>query len=91
MAEFFYPDGVDCVWVAFDRDGHLGAFVTGGSGPIPVHLLAPGLLAVEDIETRLALLPRVSAAGLLVQIKRPDDFVAMAERGLFVYDWSDAQ
>ena len=91
MAEISYPDGIDCVLVACDRDGHVGAFVTGGAGPIPLHVLAFGALALEDIETRLALLPRVSAARPLVQIKRPDDFVAMAERGLFVYDWTDVE
>jgi hypothetical protein len=26
---------------------------------------------------------------LLVALKRPDDFVDFAERGLFAYDWSD--
>lgn len=91
MTEISYPDGVDCVWVACDRDGFLGAFVTGGSGPIPLHVLASDALAVEEIETRLGLLPPVSAARLLVQLKRPDDFVGMAERGLFVYDWTDVQ
>lgn len=91
MTEVSYPDGVDCVWVARDRDGHLGAFVTGGEGAIPVQVLASEVVDIEDLEERIGLLPRVSSARILVQIKRPDDFVAMAERGLFVYDWTDVQ
>ncbi len=84
-----YPDGVDCVWLAADRDGYLGVFVTGGSGPIPVQALNSEHGPVEDIEERIFDLPRVSDAKLLVAVKRPDDFIALAERGLFVYDWSD--
>jgi hypothetical protein len=91
MTERTYPDGVDCVWVACDRDGYLGAFVTGGAGPIPLQVLASEAVLVEDLEARVELLPRITGARLLVPIKRPDDFVAMAERGLFVYDWTDVQ
>jgi hypothetical protein len=31
----------------------------------------------------------VSQVELLVSVKRPDDFIDLAERGVFVYDWSD--
>ena len=34
-------------------------------------------------------LPRASACRLLASVPRPDSFVAIAERGFFVYDWSD--
>ena len=84
-----YPDGFDCVWLATDRDGHVGAFVTGGTGPIPVQALNNDPMPVEDIEEQVWKLPRVSGARLLITVVRPDDFVAFAERGLFVYDWSD--
>lgn len=86
-----YPDGIDCVWLAVDRDGHLGAFVTGGEGPIPLQALNSAHSPVEEIEERIYDLPRVSDARLLVEMKRPDDFVAIAERGFFVYDWTDVQ
>lgn len=79
-----YPDGVDCVWIASDKNGNLGAFATGGIGPIPVPALTGGIL-IDEIEETLCQLPRISEVQLLVAIKRPDDFVAMAER----YDWSD--
>lgn len=26
---------------------------------------------------------------MFVSLKRPDDFIALAERGIFVYDWQD--
>lgn len=84
-----YPDGVDCVWLAADRDGHLGAFITGGVGPIPVQALNFEHASIEETEERICELPRVSSARLLVVVKRPDDFIALAERGVFVYDWSD--
>jgi hypothetical protein len=44
---------------------------------------------VEGIEDALLTLPKVSGCHLLVSIPRPDSFVDLAERGLFVYDWSD--
>ena len=34
-------------------------------------------------------MPNVSGARLLVSVKRPDDFVDLAERGIFVNDWTD--
>ena len=84
-----YPEQLDCAWVASDRDGHVAAFVTAGIGPIPVLALNnTGPLLVEDIEEAIFRLPKVSACCLLVSVPRPDSFIAMAERGFFVYDWS---
>lgn len=84
-----YPAGVDCVWLASDKEGHLGAFITAGTAPIPVSVLGPGYMPVDDVEGRLCQLPPVSEARLLVLVKRPDDFIDLAQRGLFVYDWTD--
>jgi hypothetical protein len=84
-----YPDDIDCVWLASDRDGHLGAFITAGVGPIPAAALDYVYIHVEDIEGRLCRLPLVSQAELLVSVKRPDDFIDLAERGVFVFDWTD--
>jgi hypothetical protein len=89
MTQRTYPTGLDCVWIACDARGQLGAFTTGGVGPIPIQALSDDVVALEDIEEKLHQLPRVSIARLLVSMKRPDDFVALAERGLFVYDWHD--
>lgn len=84
-----YPEGVDCVWLASDREGNIGAFITAGCGPIPEVTFDFEYINIEDIEGRLCELPLVSRAQLLVSVKRPDDFVDLAERGLFVFDWAD--
>lgn len=84
-----YPIGVDCVWLASDKNGNLAAFVTGGTGPIPIESIKCQSLLLEDIEECICDLPTVSMVSLIVKIKRPDDFVEMAKRGFFVYDWND--
>ena len=84
-----YPAGTDCVWLALDQDNHVAAFTTGGSGPIPLKVLEFGEGPADEIEVRIKELPLASAARLLVSLKRPDDFVDFAERGIFAYDWSD--
>jgi len=88
MDERPYPEGVDCCWLASDRIGQLGVFLTGGSGPIPVQLLLPPYL-LDDLEETILALPKASDIDLRVKVPRPDRFVALAERGFFVYDWSD--
>ncbi len=89
MRRQVHPEGIDCVWLASDREGYLGAFITAGVGPIPAEILVSDNIAVGDIEGRLCQLPIVSQVQLLVSVKRPDDFVSLASRGLFVYDWTD--
>ncbi len=89
MRERPYPEGIDCVWLASDCNGHLGAFVTGGVGPIPTRLLADKDNHVEDIEAIACNLPEVSESRMLVSVKRPDDFMELGARGIYVYDWSD--
>lgn len=82
-----YPEGWDWGWLASDREGHLGLFYTGGHGAVPLAALAASY--PEDVEQQLQALPQMSDARLLVS--RPDmtSFVGPAERGIFVYDWSD--
>jgi hypothetical protein len=84
-----YPEGEDCVWIGSDREGRVGAFVTGGEGPIPAGVLLSHRLSVGEIEGRLGELPSVTSALLLVPLKRPDDFMELARRGFFAYDWTD--
>ncbi|WP_175958541.1 hypothetical protein [Burkholderia sp. BCC0405] len=86
-----YPEGVDCVWLASDCEGNIGAFITAGCGPIPEVTFDFERINIDDIEGRLCELPIVSRAQLLVSVKRPDDFVDLAERGLFVFDWTDIE
>jgi len=85
-----YPEGIDCVWLASDSRGSVAAFVTAGVGPIPVSALNHQRFSMCDTEKLINDLPVVSGVQLLISVKRPDDFVAIAERGLFVYDWRDA-
>jgi len=84
-----YPWGIDCLWLASDRDGRLGAFLTGGAGPIPMDVLAASSFPVTKTGAMLCRQPKIAAARLLVSLKRPDDFIDLAERGFHVYDWSD--
>lgn len=88
MDEPPYPEGVDCCWLASDRIGQLGVFVTGGSGPIPAQVLLPAY-PLDQIEETILELSKASDIDLRVRAPRPDRFVALAERGFFVYDWSD--
>lgn len=85
-----YPQGIDCVWLASDRDGRVAAFVTAGEGPVPESALADAAVELSDIEDRLNELPPQAQARLFVSIPEPESFVALAQRGLYVYDWTDA-
>ncbi|NPU64041.1 hypothetical protein HL667_03420 [Bradyrhizobium sp. 83012] len=84
-----YPNQIDCVWTASDRDGHVGAFIAAGAGPLPAAAFDSGRISVADIEEHLCRLPVISPWHLLVGVPRPDGYVALCERGLFVYDWTD--
>jgi hypothetical protein len=89
MTNCEYPLGIDCVWIASDYNGNIGAFVTGGEGPIPCSALRDKYFLIDDVEEALCDLPLVSGVRLLVSMPRPDDFIEMAKRGFFVYDWRD--
>ena len=88
MDERPYPDGIDALWLASDQAGHLGAFVTGGRGPIPAQALLE-TYPLDTIEDQVLRLPKASDIDLRIRDPRPDRFVALAERGFFVFDWSD--
>lgn len=86
-----YPD-CDCAWLAMDKNGNLGVFITAGVAPIPVRVLEQSIIPVEDIETQLCeYLPVVSEVNMLVEVgvDIPNSYIALASRGLFVYDWTD--
>jgi len=63
-----YPEGIDCVWLASDREGRGGAFITAGVGPISAEALSSVYMPVEDIEGHLCQLPPVSQVQLLVSV-----------------------
>ncbi len=74
---------------SFTASGNLGAFITAGAGPIPTAALNFTSVLFDDIEFRLIQLPLVSNVQLPDSVPSHDDFIGFAERGLFVYDWSD--
>ncbi len=82
-----YPDSIDYVWLATDADGRLAAMVTAGVGPMPPETFAADELL--DVEDMMLALPVRGEAILHVEMPRPDSFIALSQRGLFVYDWSD--
>jgi len=79
--------GLDVVWLAVDSCDRVAAFVTAGDGPIP----AASVDAVEDSEKRVCALPACADHQILESMPRPDSFIALARRGLFVYDWTGAR
>jgi len=83
-----FPRAFDWVWLACDRDDLVAAFVTAGTGPIPTAVL-DSTLPVEKIETLICSLPSTTGARSLLSKGEGDatSFMALAQRGLFVYDW----
>lgn len=78
----------DTTWLATDEDGCVGVFFTGGQGPIreTSFIGASDQFMIEDL---LLGLHKSSQSKLHIPFKRPDDYVAMAERGLYAFDWTD--
>lgn len=88
MDERPYPEGIDSCWLASDRDGQLCVFVTRGRGPISALALLE-TYPLDGLEERLLALPKASDIERRIRMPRSDRLVAFAERGFFVYDWSD--
>jgi hypothetical protein len=76
-------------WLAADETGAVAAMITGGAGPIPAAVLANSDDDVFGIEEALLDLQRVGTATVHYECPDPSSFLALSERGLFVYDWSD--
>lgn len=86
-----YPAGFDFAWLAIDKNQHVALFITAGEGSIPIdHLNAPTEVFECEIEKELSKLPQVCEATLLIDMPKPDSFIAPAQRGIFVFDWADA-
>lgn len=84
MAKSTYPEGIDASWLASDRDGNLAVFIAAGAGPIPT--VALDVAGANDVERLICELPKSSEARILAPMWKDDE---LAERGFFVYDWSD--
>ena len=84
-----YPLQIDCVWIALDRNGKVGALMTAGESPIPTEVFNPAFIDVPDIEVHIDDMPVICRARLLITAPRPDSYIALAERGFHVFDWTD--
>ncbi|MGO4702666.1 hypothetical protein [Dyella sp. 2RAB6] len=84
-----YPRDRDLLWMASDAKGHVGVFLTAGQGPIPTQVLSR-LEELCETEEEISHLRRLGGHRLLVSVPKPDDLIALAEQGFFVYDWQDA-
>ena len=83
-------EGGEFDWFAVDADGHIGHFSTAGYGPVPLPVLerldADQTDEVWSLGERLLDLPVIGeATGHLPG--RIDDWLELARRGLFGFDW----
>lgn len=85
-----YPDGMDFGWLAADSEGQVAFLITAGRAPIPSHLLNLDDIILEDLELLVCNLPRVSEAQLTIPMEHAESYIEIAQRGFFVYDWTDA-
>ncbi|WP_152670097.1 hypothetical protein [Lysobacter capsici] len=86
-----YPYAVDCAWIASDGQGFVGVFITAGEGPVPAHALRGDFFPVEEVEARvlrLSIRPGQAVTNLC-DAPDPGSYIALTQRGVFVYDWTD--
>lgn len=86
-----YPYAVDCAWIASDGQGFVGVFITAGEGPVPAHALRGDFFPVEEVEARVLRLSIRTGQAVtnLCDAPDPSSYIALAQRGVFVYDWTD--
>lgn len=87
-----YPEGVEVVWVGRDNLGYVGAFVTAGYGPLPRAVKEYELIMSASLEDYILASVSVTTRANLESENTPGDtssFLALAQRGLFVFDWTD--
>lgn len=84
-----YPSRIECVWVAVDQAGMLGAFLTAGEGGIPFNAIQSTIINFIELEEKILQLPISSLTHLTISVPSPNHFIAIAERGFFVYDSTD--
>jgi hypothetical protein len=79
----------DVAWFGVDRLGQIAAFITAGSAPIPRELLNRADLDLATLEQVANRLPKIGEGLLVERSGDMSSFVSLAERGFFVFDWSD--
>ena len=83
-----FPRSFDWAWLACDRDDHVAVFITAGAGPIPMAVLDSDL-PVEESEALILSLAPTTIARALISGCDVTSFTALAQRGVFVYDWQN--
>lgn len=83
-----YPH-YDGIWIAVDGASNVAALITAAAGPIPKTVLVRSSISIESMEARLCELPRFTACVPVACDPSFQGAAEIAERGLFVYDWSD--
>jgi hypothetical protein len=74
-------------WLACDAEGLLGYFSTAGAGPVPRAAIQDGPF-LEDVLDRVKELGRTGSAISISGLLNPRDWLDVAERGFFAFDWS---
>ena len=83
-----FPEGYDLAWLAVDASDRVAVFTNAGVGPVPSSVFT-GTEEPGEIEEMILRLPERNGFHLVVEMPRPDSFVAFARRGVFAYDWRD--
>jgi hypothetical protein len=87
--EMELPIGLDYAWLACDTEGRVARFTNAGEGPIPIVVIANRELA-DEAEVLTRNLPFITDQEMRVNLPDPTDFIEIARRGLFGFDWRDA-
>ncbi len=77
-------DGLDLVWIGIDKSEQVAAFVTAGSGYVP----PTAFDGISDVEKLILEQSPRCECKLHIDVPRPDSYVALAQRGYFVFDWA---
>jgi len=82
-------EGIDYPWIAKDVADQLAIFFNASIGPLPRIGVEYQEKYTDDIQYLVEDLPAVSEYILLSDVPRPDDFIEIARRGFYCFDWSD--
>jgi hypothetical protein len=78
---------VEFDWLCSDADGFVGFFATAGAGPVP----SSAVDLADAMDTAIHEMRKRPAATVAVDIRQlaPDisEWIAVAERGIFAFDW----
>jgi hypothetical protein len=84
-----YPAQIDMAWLAVDSAGRVAAMVTAGRGPMPAQILDNDWDEMLGAEEALHGLPSIAKGFIHAGGGDVSSCMALSQRGLFVYDWSD--